>query len=177
VPSEEKIAANPRARAASLRAGGAASRRCGRKLAATARRAEEGLSDAPYPALRGLRANLRGAYLYRIKMESTVRNERVLKLHANTREERDAFAALRAELARLQPPVWLQGLEWRLSLKPVETTPSASRENLPERPPSFVRSSTPDPARAILDVLGNKETTIGSIPDKTAEDTRWATPT
>jgi hypothetical protein len=73
--------------------------------------------------------------------------------------------------------VWLQALaERRLALKPVETTQSDSRENLPERPPSFVRSSTPDPARAILDVLGNKETTIGSIPDKTAEDKRWATP-
>jgi hypothetical protein len=116
------------------------------------------------------------AYVYRIMMESAVRNERVLKLHANTREERDAFAAHRAEWARLQPPVWLQGLaEWRLALKPVETTQSDSRESLPERPPSFVRSSTPDPVRAILDMLGNKETTTRSVSDKTAEDKRWAT--
>jgi hypothetical protein len=118
------------------------------------------------------------AYVYRIKMESTVRTERVVKLHANTREERDAFAALRAEWARLQPPVWRQGLaEWRHVLKPVETTQSDSQENLPERPPSFARSFTPDPIRAIRDVLGNKETTTGSIPDKTAEDKRWATQT
>jgi hypothetical protein len=118
------------------------------------------------------------AYVYRIKKESTVRNECVLKLHADTREKRDAFAALRAEWARLQPPVWLQGLAgWRLALKPVETTRSDSRGNLPKRLPSLVRSSTPDPVGAILDVLGNKETITGSIPDKTAEDKRWATPT
>jgi hypothetical protein len=117
------------------------------------------------------------AYVYRIKLESTVRNERVVQLHANTREERGAFAALCAEWARLRP-VWLQGLaEWRLALKPVETMQPDWRENSPERPPSVVRSSTPAPVRAILDVLGNKETITGSIPDKTVEDKRWATPT
>ena len=37
------------------------------------------------------------AYVYRIKMDSTVRTERVLKLHAEIREERDKIAVLRAE--------------------------------------------------------------------------------
>src|SRR5262249_59737419 len=41
------------------------------------------------------------AYVYRIKMDSTVRTERVLKLHAEIREERDKIAVLRAEWARL----------------------------------------------------------------------------
>ena len=36
------------------------------------------------------------AYVYRIKMESTSRVERVLRLNAEIREQRDAIAALRA---------------------------------------------------------------------------------
>ena len=35
------------------------------------------------------------AYVYRIKMESTARTERVLRLHAEIREQRDAIATLR----------------------------------------------------------------------------------
>ena len=37
------------------------------------------------------------AYVYRIKMESTARVERVLKLRAEIREQRDAIAVLRSE--------------------------------------------------------------------------------
>ena len=37
------------------------------------------------------------AYVYRIKMESTERTERVLRLRAEIREQRDAIAVLRAE--------------------------------------------------------------------------------
>jgi len=37
------------------------------------------------------------AYVYRIKMESTSRTERVLRLHAEIGEQRDAIAVLRAE--------------------------------------------------------------------------------
>ncbi|WP_048757142.1 cell division protein FtsL, partial [Afipia felis] len=37
------------------------------------------------------------AYVYRIKMDSTVRTERVLRLRADIREERNKIAALRAE--------------------------------------------------------------------------------
>ncbi len=33
------------------------------------------------------------AYVYRIKMESTSRTERVMKLHAEIRDQRDAIAA------------------------------------------------------------------------------------
>ena len=40
------------------------------------------------------------AYVYRIKMDSTVRTERILKLHAEIREERDKIAVLRAEWAQ-----------------------------------------------------------------------------
>ncbi len=60
------------------------------------------------------------AYVYRIKMESTARTERVLRLHAEIREQRDAIAVLRAEWAKLDAPRRLQGLvERHLPLKPV----------------------------------------------------------
>ena len=47
------------------------------------------------------------AYVYRIQMESTARTERVLLLHAETREQRDVIAGLRAEWARLDAPLRL----------------------------------------------------------------------
>src|SRR5882724_1581995 len=45
------------------------------------------------------------AYVYRIKMESTARVERVLRLNAEIREQRDAIATLRAEWAKLDAPL------------------------------------------------------------------------
>jgi len=63
------------------------------------------------------------AYVYRIKMDSTVRTERVLKLHAEIREQRDAIAVLRSEGAKLDSPQRLQGLvERHLALKPLNAT-------------------------------------------------------
>ena len=53
------------------------------------------------------------AYVYRIKMDSTARTERVLRLQAEIREQRDAIAVLRAEWARLDAPLRLQGLAER----------------------------------------------------------------
>ncbi len=63
------------------------------------------------------------AYVYRIKMDSTARTEKVLRLHAEIREQRDAIAALRSEWAKLDAPLRLQGLSDRhLPLKPVNGT-------------------------------------------------------
>ncbi len=85
------------------------------------------------------------AYVYRIKMESTVRTERVLRLHADIREQRDAIAALRAEWTKLDSPLRLQGLaERHLPLKPINATQYDSLKNLPERPPNFNRRSRSD---------------------------------
>ena len=86
------------------------------------------------------------AYVYRIKMDSTVRTERVLRLHADIREQRDAIAALRAEWTRLDAPQRLQGLaERHLPLKPINATQYDSLKNLPERPPNLqVRRSRSD---------------------------------
>jgi hypothetical protein len=75
------------------------------------------------------------AYVYRIKMESTARTERVLRLRADVREQRDAIAALRAEWSRLDAPVRLQGLaERHLDLKPLGANQYDQLKNLPERP-------------------------------------------
>src|SRR5947199_8355067 len=88
------------------------------------------------------------AYVYRIKMESTARTERVLRLHAEVREQRDAIAALRAEWAKLDAPLRLQGLaERHLGLKPITANQFDQLKNLPDRPPSLLHQGDPDPMR------------------------------
>src|SRR5271165_6309324 len=91
------------------------------------------------------------AYVYRIKMDSTARTERVLRLHAEIREQRDAIAVLRSEWAKLDAPLRLQGMaERHLPLKPINATQYDSLKNLPERPPSFARPGDPDPIGAMI---------------------------
>src|SRR6185295_18203237 len=86
------------------------------------------------------------AYVYRIKMDSTARTERVQRLHAEIREQRDAIAALRSEWAKLDAPLRLQGLaERHLPLKPITATQYDQLKNLPDRPPSYFRKGDPDP--------------------------------
>ena len=104
------------------------------------------------------------AHVYRIKMDSTSRTERVLRLHAEIREQRDAIAVLRAEWARLDAPLRLQGLaERHLALKPLNATQYDSLKNLPERPPSFVRPGDPDPIGAMIEAIDSVAAT-GSMP-------------
>ena len=94
------------------------------------------------------------AYVYRIKMESTERTERVLRLRAEIREQRDAIAVLRAEWARLDAPLRLQGLaERHLPLKPLAATQYDSLKNLPERPPSLVKPGEGDPIGAMIHTI------------------------
>jgi hypothetical protein len=102
------------------------------------------------------------AYVYRIKMESTARTERVLRLHADVREQRDAIAALRSEWSRLDAPVRLQGLaERHLTLKPIGANQYDQLKNLPERPPSFTRD--PDPIGAMIQTI-DPDLVTGSVP-------------
>ena len=109
------------------------------------------------------------AYVYRIKMESTVRTERVLRLHADIREQRDAIAALRAEWTRLDSPLRLQGLaERHLPLKPIAATQYDQLKNLPERPPNFTRSGEPDPIGAMIETIDSAAVT-GSVPAPEAQ--------
>jgi len=104
------------------------------------------------------------AYVYRIKMESTARTERVLRLHAQIREQRDAIATLRAEWARLDAPLRLQGLaERHLPLKPISATQYDSLKNLPERPSNLVRPGDPDPIAAMIGIIETPAAT-GSVP-------------
>ncbi|GLR86148.1 cell division protein FtsL [Bradyrhizobium iriomotense] len=108
------------------------------------------------------------AYVYRIKMESTARTERVLRLHADIREQRDAIAALRSEWAKLDAPLRLQGLADRhLPLKPVNGTQYDSLKNLPDRPPRLVRPGEPDPIGAMINTIEaatDADTVTGSVP-------------
>ena len=109
------------------------------------------------------------AYVYRIKMESTVRTEKVLRLRAEIREQRNAIATLRAEWSKLETPLRLQGLADRhLDLRPIDGTQYDTLKALPERPPSFARSTVPDPIGAMLDTVDPAGVT-GSVPAKPQE--------
>lgn len=108
------------------------------------------------------------AYVYRIKMDSTARTERVLKLHAEIRAERDAIAVLRSEWAKLDAPLRLQGLaERHLPLKPINARQYDDLKNLPERPPSLVKPGDPDPIGAMIttiDAVADAAGVTGSVP-------------
>jgi hypothetical protein len=108
------------------------------------------------------------AYVYRIKMDSTARTERVLRLHADIREQRDAIAALRSEWAKLDAPLRLQGLaERHLPLKPVNGMQYDSLKNLPDRPPRLVKPGEPDPIGAMINTIEaatDADTVTGSVP-------------
>src|SRR3569832_1852482 len=85
------------------------------------------------------------AYVYRIKMDSTSRTERVLRLHAEIREQRDAIAVLRAEWAKLDAPLRLQGLaERHQQLKPIAATQYDAGGGGPGRPPDGAEPGEPD---------------------------------
>jgi hypothetical protein len=104
------------------------------------------------------------AYVYRIKMESTARTERVLRLRADIREQRDAIAALRAEWSRLDAPLRLQGLSERhLELKPLAAAQNDSLKNLPERPPNYARPGDPDPIGAMIQTIEKPADATSSV--------------
>jgi hypothetical protein len=78
----------------------------------------------------------------------------VQRLNAEIREQRDAIAVLRAEWARLDAPLRLQGLaERHLALKPIVATQYDQLKNLPERPPSFAKPGDPDPIGAMINTI------------------------
>ena len=102
---------------------------------------------------------------------STVRTERVLRLHADIREQRDAIAALRAEWTKLDAPSRLQGLvERHLPLKSIVATQYDSLKNLPERPPNATRPG--DPIGSMIDAVAAKAgdpSATGSVPPPQAQ--------
>jgi hypothetical protein len=102
------------------------------------------------------------AYVYRIKMDSTARTERVLKLQAEIREERNAIAVLRSEWAKLDAPLRLQGLaERHLPLKPINARQYDDLKNLPERPPSLVKPGDPDPIASMIQIIDARADAAG----------------
>ena len=90
------------------------------------------------------------------------------RLNAEIREQRDAIAALRAEWAKLDAPLRLQGLaERHLGLKPLNATQYDQLKNLPERPPAFARPGAPDPIGAMINTIEaavEAPPTTGSVP-------------
>ncbi len=91
--------------------------------------------------------------VYKIKFESTVQAERVAKLAAEIRRERDAIAALRAEWAQLDNPARIQALAQRhLALKMLDPAQIEQLDRLPERPPPPV-APPPDAIASIIDAL------------------------
>ena len=113
------------------------------------------------------------AYVYRIKMESTFRTERVMKLRADIRGEREAIAALRAEWSRLDNPARLQGLAQRhTALRRIEAGQFDALGNLPMKPPSIVPPGVADPIGAMIETQTGSEATeaTGSIPSDPSSD-------
>lgn len=108
------------------------------------------------------------AYVYRIKMESTVRTERVIKLRTDVRNEREVIARLHADWARLDTPGRLQGLaERHTKLRFIEAVQFDDLKNLPERPPSYIKPNDPDPIGTMIETAD---------PDLTASITPPETP-
>src|SRR5262245_35913637 len=109
---------------------------------------------------------LAAAYVYEIKFESTLRAERVAKMRADIRRERDAIAALRAEWATLENPARIQGLVRRhLPLGPMHPTQFDSLDRLPERPNPIVQPSLDDAIASMIENPDDHEPT-GSVPEE-----------
>jgi len=104
------------------------------------------------------------AYVYEVKFESTLRAERVAKMRADVRRERDAIAALRAEWAQLENPARIQALVRRhLPLRPVDTSQFDSLDRLPERAPSIVQPPDDDAIASMIENPDGEPT--GSVPE------------
>jgi hypothetical protein len=106
------------------------------------------------------------AYVYKIKFESTLQAERVSKMRAEIRRERDAIAILRAEWTQLDRPDRIQGLAQRhLKLKAFEVAQFDPLDKLPERPVQIVPPGTADPIGAIIETFADTEVLNGTLAD------------
>jgi cell division protein FtsL len=109
------------------------------------------------------------AWVYKIKFEATLQAERVAKMRAEIRRERDSIAILRAEWTQLDRPDRIQTLAQRhLKLKPVEVAQFDQLDKLPERPVQIVPPGTADPIGAIIEIFADSDVLNGTLPDKAA---------
>lgn len=73
--------------------------------------------------------------VYKVKYDSTYEVQRIAKLRAEIRSEREKLALLRAEWTRLSAPQRIQELAVRhLGMKPLEVARISDLSNLPEKP-------------------------------------------
>jgi cell division protein FtsL len=73
--------------------------------------------------------------VYKVKYEATYEAQRVAKLRADIRVERERLATLKAEWTRLTAPQRIQDLAVRhLGMKPLEVARIGDLANLPEKP-------------------------------------------
>ena len=93
---------------------------------------------------------LAASFVYEIKFDSTLQAERVAKMNAELRNERDAIAALRANWAKLDTPGRIQGLADRhLALHPIQPMQFDSLNDLPVRPLAIVQPPSSNPIGAM----------------------------
>jgi hypothetical protein len=112
---------------------------------------------------------LAAAYVYRIKFDSTVQAERLAKIRSEVRRERDSIAALRAEWGKLENPARIEALAKHfLPLKPIAPTQFDSLDQLPDRPPQFIKPDSSDPIGAMIENLEEPAAVTGSISAPTA---------
>ncbi|HEU5273550.1 MAG TPA: hypothetical protein VFU97_07815 [Xanthobacteraceae bacterium] len=91
------------------------------------------------------------ASVYKLKFDSALQAERVAKLAADLRRERDAIASLRAEWSQLDNPGRIQGLaERHLKLRQIDATQFDNFARLPERP-AVPAGADIDPIGAMID--------------------------
>jgi hypothetical protein len=92
------------------------------------------------------------AYVYKIKFDSTLRAERVARLHQEIKRERDSIVALRARWETLDSPARIQGLADRhLALKPLDANQIDPLDHLPDHPQPAAAPGDPDPIATIIE--------------------------
>ena len=106
---------------------------------------------------------LAAAYVYRIKFDSMVQAERLAKIRSEMRRERDTIAMLRAEWGELDSPARIEALAKRfLPLKPIAPTQFDTLDQLPDRPPQFIKPDSADPIGHIIENLQEPDQVTGS---------------
>ena len=104
------------------------------------------------------------AYVYRIKFDSTLQAERLAKLRAELRHERDKIAGLRAKWGELDNPARIEALAKRfLKLKSVAPTQYDKLDHLPDQPPDYMRPGAKDPIGGMIENLEEPVVVTGSL--------------